>query len=106
MSRPERVPGPTPAEVLDNPRYQLVEGTREFWALDGVWWFQVPPPPAEHEHFAQNIGWIRLELVRRCACGALLGSSFGHDWFHPDGQKPRITPAPKTSLLRRLFRRG
>lgn len=97
-----RTPGPTPSEVLAEPRYQLMPNTNEFWGLDGLWWYQAPPPPADHEHFAQSIGWVGLELARRCACGAFRSSTIGrHGWYQPD--EPRV--APKTSFLRRLFRR-
>lgn len=37
--------------------------------LDGVDWFDAPPPPRWHKCVAQTRGWMLGGFIERCACG-------------------------------------
>ena len=73
--------------------------------VDGVAWYEAPPPPAKHEHWAQTTGTTAfgLELVERCPCGAIRtlgGPKILAEWGYIPPDKPRVIPTP--TLLQRL----
>ena len=51
----------------------------EVWHLDGIDWYNAPPPPRKHTCWAQTKGWVDLHQIFRCACGA--ASYDGRYWM-------------------------
>jgi hypothetical protein len=47
--------------------------------LDGIDWYDAPPPPVRHTCWAQTKGWVDLREIFRCACGA--ASYDGRYWM-------------------------
>ncbi len=43
--------------------------------LDGVPWHQAPIPRRLHRHFVQTRGWLGINLIDRCTCGAVSRNS-------------------------------
>jgi hypothetical protein len=78
--------------------------------LDGVPWWEAPPPPREHEHWAQTTGTLQVfEQVERCPCGAIR-SNIRPNWVLLDPPRVAVDEAPSRSergsgLLRRWLRR-
>ena len=69
---------------------------------DGLWWYEVPPPPKRHEHWAQTTGVTLTQTVRRCPCGAF-DSPFGWVYLDP----PRVAPSPTVlERVRAMFRKA
>ena len=51
----------------------------EILHLDGIDWYNAPPPPRKHTCWAQTKGWVDLHQIFRCACGA--ASYDGRYWM-------------------------
>jgi hypothetical protein len=55
--------------------------------VDGVPWWNAEAPPWRHLHLPQTRGWIKLDFVERCRCGATRISPF-RTWV-PE-RRPRV----------------
>lgn len=75
--------------------------------LDGVPWWEAPPPPRQHEHTPQTRGARsgNITFIERCACGAVRLDRVG-PWVYGserEEQDPRVQPEP---VRRKWWRRS
>jgi hypothetical protein len=76
--------------------------------LDGVPWWEAPTPRRRHACWTQTSGWLDLNQVERCACGATRWN--GRSWFdrnqRPHSEGPVTVDTSKAErTLARLRRR-
>jgi hypothetical protein len=96
-----------PRTVQNEPRYQQFTSTDQLivlnqqdppeahlmpmWHLDGVDWYDAPPPPRLHTHWAQTVGCLKLgEEIWRCPCGAITDEGW-RGWTR-SRSAPRVAP--------------
>ncbi len=80
-----------------DPRSSPDSSGPQTWHLDGVSWYDAPPPPRRHDHWPQTRGELRVgDFVERCPCGAIRDPSNTADrsggWVLLD--PPRVATAP------------
>lgn len=64
--------------------------------LDGVPWFEAPIPAPTHACWVQTRGGRMLDLVERCACGAITMNG-ERPWLERNSSDPaKWTPPPAT----------
>ncbi len=55
---------------------------------DGIWWYDAPMPPEQHDCEPWSSGESGSFFVERCACGA---TKLDHDWAWLDINSRRET---------------
>jgi hypothetical protein len=84
-----------PHIVAAEPRYRA-DVFDEMWNLDGLPWVDAPPPPrAGHRHVAQTVGYLGLDEIWRCPCGAISRrGEFGWLYVSPRDRRFAVEPDP------------
>lgn len=80
---------------------------------DGVPWHKAGLPPWDHECWVQTRGWLHeIDLVERCACGAVRMGGPTHCWIEVNqtrinrGKARPVLPKLKRGLRSWLRRHG
>jgi hypothetical protein len=69
----------------------------DIYHKNGVWFYDAPAPPRNHEHWAESWAWTDdWNLVERCPCQAMNLNRSG--WV--EDEHPRV--APRTGFSERL----
>lgn len=63
----------------------------EIWHTDGIQWWEAKIPRRWHKCKPQTQGWLGLDFIERCACGAIgrTGPGGRHIWMERNARRRR-----------------